>query len=155
MFDIKIHRLFIIVLTAALSSCSMKISTIKNPDVYETRDFGFSQAVVFNKVIYGSGQVAWNKDYTLQPTSDFSHQLKQTLKNIEYLLENQKCSWQDVLHLRFYVVDLNADKRESIAYFLQQTFHGSYAPATTMLGISELARENLLVEIEFTAKIKQ
>jgi len=130
----------------------MKISTIKNPDVYATHDFGFSQAVIFNNVIYGSGHVGWNKDYTLPSNSDFKKQFEQTLMNIEHLLESQKCTWQDVLHLRFYVVNLNAVKRESIGVFLKQTFPNDYAPATTLLGISALARENLLIEIEFTAK---
>ena len=153
MIDIKINKLLILVLTSTLASCGMKISTIKNPDVYATHDFGFSQAVIFNNVIYGSGQVGWNKDYTLQPFSDFKQQFAQTLMNIEHLLGSQKCNWQDVLHLRFYVVDLNAAKRESIGSFLKQTFPNGYAPATTLIGISALARENLLIEIEFTAKI--
>ncbi len=133
----------------------MNISTINNPDVYATHDFGFSQAVVFNNVIYGSGQVGWNKNFTLPSDPDFNHQLAQTLKNIERLLQSQKCSWHDVLHLKFYVVDINAVKRDSIGDFLQKTFPHGYAPATTLLGISALARENLLIEIEFTAKIKK
>ncbi|MFS4449705.1 RidA family protein [Maribacter sp. 2307UL18-2] len=155
MIDININKLFILVLTSTLASCSMKTSIINNPNVYTTHDLGFSQAVIFNNVIYGSGQVGWNKDYTLQSNSDFKQQFEQTLINIERLLESQKCSWQDVLHLRFYVVDLNAVKKEKIGAFLKQTYTSGYAPATTLLGISDLARENLLIEIEFTAKIKK
>lgn len=155
MIDTKINKLFTLVLTLTLASCAMKMSTIKNPNVYTTHDFGFSQAVIFDNVIYGSGQVGWNKDYTLPTNSGFKQQFEQTLINIEYLLESQKCSWQDVLHLRFYVVDLSAVKRESIGAFLKQTYPNGYAPATTLLGISALARENLLIEIEFTAKIKK
>jgi len=133
----------------------MKTSIINNPNVYTTHDLGFSQAVIFNNVIYGSGQVGWNKDYALPPDSDFKHQFEQTLINIERLLESEKCSRQDVSHLRFYIVNLNAVKRDSIGTFLKQTFPNGYAPATTLLGISALARENLLIEIEFTAKIKK
>jgi len=155
MIDININKLLLLVLTSTLASCGMKISTINNPNVYATHDFGFSQAVIFNNVIYGSGQVGWDKDYTLPANSDFKQQFEQTLINIERLLESQKCGWQDVLHLRFYVVDLNAVKRESIGAFLKQTFPNGYAPATTLIGISALARENLLIEIEFTAKIKK
>ena len=155
MIDININKLFILVLTSTLASCAMKISTIKNPNVYATHNFGFSQAVIFNNVIYGSGQVGWNKDYALPPDSDFKQQFEQTLINIERLLKSEKCSWQDVLHLRFYVVNLNAVKRASIGDFLKQTFPNGYAPATTLLGISALAKENLLIEIEFTAKIKK
>lgn len=155
MIDINTNKLLIFLLTSTLASCGMKISTINDPNVYATHNFGFSQAVVFNNVIYGSGQVGWNKDYTIPPNSDFKQQFEQTLINIEHLLESQKCSWQNVLHLRFYVVDLNAVKRESIGAFLKQTFSNGYAPATTLLGISALTRKNLLIEIEFIAKNKK
>lgn len=154
MIDFAMHKTLLLILAATLTSCGMKISTIENPKVYTTRDFGFSQAVIFNDVMYSSGQVGWNKDYTLPANPDFASQLEQTLKNIEHLLQDQKCNWQNVLHLRFYVVDLNAPKRDRIGKFLQRTFPNGYAPATTMIGVSSLARENLLIEIEFTAKIK-
>ena len=155
MIDININKLLILVLTSTLASCSMKTSIINNPNVHITHDLGFSQAVIFNNLIYSSGQVGWNKDYTLPSNSDFKQQFEQTLINIEHLLESQKCSWQDVLHLRFYVVDLNAVKRENIAAFLKQIYSDGYAPATTILGLSALARESHLIEIEFTAKIKR
>lgn len=155
MIDAKPNKLNILLLTITLASCGMKITSIENSDVYATRDFGFSQAVIFNHVIYGSGQVGWEVGHKLPENSDFNHQLAQTIINIERLLQSQKCSWSDVLHLRFYVVDLNEDKRKSIGNFLNQTFPNGYAPANTMLGISTLAREDLLIEIEFIAKIKQ
>lgn len=155
MIDIVKCKLFILVLIATLTSCSMKSSTINSADVYRTREFGFSQAAIFNNVIYGSGQVGWNKDYALPSNPDFKHQLTQTLTNITCLLQDQRCDWKDVLHLRFYVVNLNPAKRDRIANFLQRTFPNGYAPATTILGVSALARENLLLEIEFTAKMKQ
>ena len=98
----------------------MKTFTINTPDVYATHDFGFSQAVIFDKIIYGSGQVGWNKDYTLPPNSAFNQQFEQTIINIGHLLESQNCSWQDVLHFRFYVVELNTVKREGIGAFFKK-----------------------------------
>jgi len=132
----------------------MNLSTIDSSDVYKTSELGFSQAVVFNKVIYGSGQVAWNTDYKLPEHPTFNNQFEQTLQNIEHLLQNQGCGWLDVLHLRFYVVDINSSKITRISSFLKTTYPNNYAPATTLLGVSALARENLQIEIEFIAKIK-
>ncbi|MBK6263737.1 RidA family protein [Marivirga sp. S37H4] len=148
-------KTIIISITLALSSCSMKLSTINNSDVYKTSELGFSQAVVFNQVIYGSGQVGWNTDYKLPEHPTFNNQFEQTLQNIEHLLQNQGCGWLDVLHLRFYVVDINASKITRISSFLKTTYPNNYAPATTLLGVSALARENLQIEIEFIAKIKK
>jgi enamine deaminase RidA (YjgF/YER057c/UK114 family) len=133
----------------------MKLSTINSSDVYKTHEFGFSLAVVFNQVIYGSGQVGWDRDFKLPAYPTFDNQVEQTLKNIEILLQNQGCDWQDVIHLRFYVVDINASKVKRIGSFLKSTYSKNYAPATTLLGVTALARENLQIEIEFTAKIKQ
>jgi len=97
-----------LILTIVFSSCSMKISTIESTAIYETCQFGFSQAVVFNQAIYGSGQVGWDNEFRLPSKPDFENQLEQSLQTIERLLKNQRCGWQDVLLLRFYVVDLNA-----------------------------------------------
>lgn len=133
----------------------MKISTINSSDVYKTSELGFSQAVVFNQVIYGSGQVGWDKNFKLPEYSNFNNQFEQTLQNIEYLLQEQGCGWQDILHLRFYVVDINTSKVKRIGSFLKRTYPNNYAPATTLLGVSALARENLQIEIEFIAKINQ
>ena len=133
----------------------MKLSTINSSDVYKTSELGFSQAVVFNQVIYGSGQVGWDKDFKLPEYSSFDNQFEQTLQNIELLLHNQECGWRDILHLRFYVVDINSNKVKSIGSFLKTTYPNNYAPATTLLGVSALAGENLQIEIEFIAKIKK
>lgn len=155
MIDIKVGQKVIIILTLTLSSCSMNLSTIESHEVYITREFGFSQAVVFNQVIYGSGQIGWDKDFKLPRNPTFSNQFEQTLQNIEHLLNSQGCGWQDILHLRFFVVELNAIKTAHISRFLHQTYPNKYAPATTLLGVSSLAQEGLQVEIEFTAKINK
>jgi len=39
MIDIKINILLILVLTATLDSCGMKIAVTKTPDVYRNNDF--------------------------------------------------------------------------------------------------------------------
>ncbi|MGJ3234842.1 RidA family protein [Marivirga sp.] len=139
----------------SLSSCGRELSTIDSLEVYKTRELGFSQAVIFNEVVYGSGQVGWDKEYQLPEEQSFANQFDKTLQNIALILQDQGCDWQDVLHLRFYVVNIDISKTRDIGNFLKATYPKHYAPATTLLGVSALARENLLIEIEFTAKIKK
>lgn len=143
MIDIKTVKLIIFAMVLFLCSCSMKLSTIDNPNVYRTDDFGFSQAVIFNEVVYASGQVGWDKDFKLPEYPTFDNQFEQTLQNIKILLLDQGCTWQDVLHLRFYVVDIDESKVERISSFLKMTYRNKYAPATTLLGVSALARDKL------------
>ena len=128
------------------------INIINSPHVYQTGNFGFSQAVVFNRLIFGSGQVGWDKQLNLPHTNDFAQQFGQTLRNITQILNEGESNWQDVILLRFYIVDLDPEKREHIGKFLKETYSEQYAPATTMIGVAALARKELLIEIEFIAK---
>lgn len=96
-----------------------------------------------------------DKDFSLPKYPTFDYQFEQTLQNIELLLQDHGCDWQDVVHLRFYVVDINTSKVKRIGSFLKTTYPNDYAPATTLVGLSALARENLQIEIEFIAKIQK
>ena len=153
MFDLATIKKISIFALVILSSCRSKLTTIESWNVYPTRQYGFAQAVVYDKVIYSSGQVGWNKDYFFTGNSDFQAQFKQSLHNIEQILAEVNGDWQDIIHLRFYIIGLDSSKRELVGKFLKATFQKAYKPATTIIGVTSLARENLLIEIEFTAKV--
>ena len=140
-----------ILILFCMSSCSKKISTIQTDRVYQTTEYGFSQAVASNELIFGSGQVGWNTKNELS-SIQFSGQFKQIISNISSILEAAKSDWNHMLVLRFYVIELDQDKRSIISSFLQSKYVNDYSPATTVIGIQQLARQDLLVEIEFIAK---
>lgn len=148
-----IDKLCNIILSSGLLmvyACSSAISMIESPEVYGTKDFGFAQAVIHGGLIYGSGQVGWNKEFEL--AESFEQQLAQTTTNIELILKEVAADWGDVIHLRIYVVDLNDAHRATVGRFLNRTFSSEYVPATTLLGVDRLAQSDLKIEIEFIAK---
>jgi 2-iminobutanoate/2-iminopropanoate deaminase len=138
--------------TLLLQSCEMNTTPIRSPLVYDTTQLGFAQAVMANNLIFGSGQVGWNNQFELTGNKGFEAQFNQSLDNISNLLVSGKSNWQKVLQLRFYIRDMDEEKRKSIGEFLRNTYQYDYCPATTIVGVQSLGREELLVEIEFIAK---
>lgn len=121
--------------------------------IYQTRAFGFAQAVKTSakNLIFFSGQVGWRSDRTLPPPGDFAAQAKQALANISAILASEGLDHTSLLQMRWYVVALDKEKMQVIKAALKQFFNTDYKPASTVIGISNLAQPELLVEIEAVA----
>ena len=124
---------------------------IETSSVYKTIGFGFSQAIVADDLLFCSGIVGWDRNYQLQG-KDFNSQLSASFKNIENLLKSTGTSFNDIVLMRFYITELNSTNRKGINEQMSRYFTSGYKPATTLLGINHLAREELKVEIEIIAK---
>jgi enamine deaminase RidA (YjgF/YER057c/UK114 family) len=144
--------LLVTVCMLLLQSCEVNTAIIRSPLVYDTTQLGFAQAVISDHLILGSGQVGWNSQFELTGDKGFKAQFNQSLDNISNLLVSEKSNWQKVLQLRFYIIDMDEEKRKSIGEFLRNTYQSDYCPATTIVGVQSLGREELLVEIEFIAQ---
>lgn len=134
--------------TSAIAQTPIPVNT---STVYQTTVFGFSQAVQHQQLIFTSGQVGWDSTYQLSEDTDFGQQASLSLENIENILIEAKSDLQHIIHLRIYVVNLGIYEREIISKLLKTHYSGEYQPATTLLGISALARPNLRIEIEAIA----
>ncbi len=135
-------------------SCNSKIISLETSEVYKTQELGFSQANIVEGILFTSGQVGWDTDYKLTGDKSFNEQLKQTFVNLENILQKGNCTFDNVILIRFYVKDLNNSKRTEIGEIIKKYFPNTYKPNSTLIGVAELARKNLLVEIEIIAKIK-
>ena len=111
-----------------LSSCSMRLSTKDAYDIDKEFELGFTKAVVFNEVIYGSGQVRWDTDFRVLTYSNYNNQFEQTLHNIELLIQNQGCIRQAVLFLRFYSLDIDSTDVKLYGIFLKVTYPNNIHP---------------------------
>lgn len=129
-----------------------QITEHNNANAYTTKDLGFSQATSTNGIVYLSGMVGWDSEYKLTGRGVFEDQLKQSLLNIEAVLKSSSSSIDNILTMKINVVGLDASKTKLIGTYLKKTFNNNYKPANTLVGISALARPELLIEIEVTAK---
>lgn len=132
-------------------------STRINPDtLYPSVQYGFSHATLDEATgtLHLSGQVAWDKDYTVVGGSDVGLQARQALANIKAVLASQGLGPEAVLRLRTFVVNYDVSMLGAIAPELA-AFYGDVVPAAnTVVGVQALAMPEFLIEIEAIATVR-
>ena len=130
-----------------------KRRAINPPDVFDSRQYGFSQAVVAEgtTTIHVSGQVGWDRDEALVG-ADLASQLDGAIANLAAVLAAAGAGLSDVATLRIYIAAAAADDLSPVAAALRRAFPND-SPAATWLVVHDLADPGLLVEIEATAVV--
>src|SRR5215510_4395778 len=124
-----------------------------NPDsLFQSLPYGFSQIVVATgkKMVFISGQTAWDEGKNIVGGDSVLEQAKQTFRNLEKAMEAAGGTLKDIVALRIYVVDYQAECGTAVGIALREFFSGN-APASTWIGVSALADPEFLIEIEATA----
>jgi enamine deaminase RidA (YjgF/YER057c/UK114 family) len=125
-----------------------------NPsDLFPSLQYGFSQVVTSppGRLIFLSGQVAWDEREQLLGGEDLKAQTLYALRNMEIGLRAAGAGLEDIVSLRLYIVDYRPEKSAAIREALLETFAGGEPPTATWIGVSALANEGFLIEIEATA----
>ncbi len=132
----------------------MKKQLINPPQLYDTRPFGMSQAVIdtASATVYVSGQVDWDVNHQVS-CHTVEGQLSNVLTNLTVVLEESASSIENLLSLRIYVRGEFGDFIGTIAPILAQ-FLAESRPAVTGIGVASLASKETLVEIEAIAALK-
>lgn len=125
-----------------------------NPEtLFPSLPIGFSQAVVSQggKTVYLSGQTAWDASKQIVGGNDIGEQTRQALRNVQHALEAAGGSRYDLVSLRLYVVKPSPRDIEAVGEVLREFFSAQTPPASTWIGVSSLAVEEFLIEIEAIA----
>ena len=114
---------------------------------------GYTHVVVVQpeRLVYVSGQVAWNASGEVQGKDDLRAQMTQVMENLKTALAAAGASLQDVIKLNYYVVNLNPDKVSVIREVRRKYLSDEHPPASTLVGVTALAREEFLIEVEAVA----
>ena len=117
---------------------------------------GFSQVVTATegKIVFISGQVAFNANNELVGKGDLRAQAVQTFENLKQALAAVGATFDDVLKSNTYIVDYTPDVIGVIREVRSQYLPQEKAPASTLIGVQALAFEDLLIEIEAIAMVK-
>src|ERR1044071_5895816 len=124
--------------------------------LFPSLPIGFSQIVTASggKTVYISGQTAWDADKRIVGGADLGEQARQALRNVQAAVEAAGGTLADVVALRLYVVNYKRHDAAAVGAALREFFSSEQPPASTWLGISSLAVDDFLIEIEATAVIE-
>ena len=118
---------------------------------------GFTHVVTANpgKTIFVAGQVALNKQGELVGKGDLRAQATQVFENLKVALAAAGATFSDVVKVNTYVAnykptDLTVLREVRSKYILKDK-----PPASTLVGVQSLVREEFLIEIEVIAMIDQ
>ena len=112
---------------------------------------GFSQTVVVKtgnfKTLYISGQIGDGANLEAQTIATF--------QNLEKQLQNCNATFKDVVKMNTYIVNFNPEADLPIFRKVRKQFLGNEDyPASTLVGIQSLGKNEWLIEIEAIAVVE-
>ena len=111
---------------------------------------GYSRAIKVGNRIYVTGTTALGDDGEIVGLGDAYEQAKQCLRNIESALKRLGAGLEHIVRTRMFVTDIARWEEYGRAHgeFLRDVM-----PATTMVEVSRLIDERMLIEIEADAEL--
>jgi 2-iminobutanoate/2-iminopropanoate deaminase len=116
---------------------------------------GFSQAVQIDlgncKMLMISGQVAFDQQGNLIGKANFSEQATQVFNNIKSIIEAQGGKMNNLVRISIYLTDIS-----QLAAFREvrdQFINIKCPPASTLVQVNRLFRDDVLLEVDATAII--
>src|SRR5437764_12274773 len=119
-----------------------------NPNnLFQSLPHGFSQVVIATgrKMVFISGQTAWDIRKNIVGGDSVLEQARQAFRNLETAMEAAGGTLKDVVALRIYVVDYQAESGTAAGAALREFFTEN-PPASTWIGDSTLAVPELTIE---------
>ena len=128
-----------------------------NPNnLFPSLPHGFSQVVVGTgrKMVFISGQTAWDERKNIVGGDSVLEQARQAFRNLEKAMEAVGGTLKEVVALRIYIVNYQAECGTAVSIALREYFSAENPPASTWIGVSALADPEFLIESEATAMLE-
>ena len=129
---------------------------INPPELFPSLQYGFSQVVSSpaGRLVFLSGQVAWDREQRIVGPGDLRAQTWQALRNVETAVAAAGGGLTDVVSLRIYILEEKLAESGVITEALKAFFPEEQVPATTWIGVRALANEAFLIEVEAIAIVE-
>lgn len=112
--------------------------------------FPTAVSVEGKRMIFTSGQLAWDKDGNPVGKGDMRAQFEQVGQNLKNALESAGASLEDVVKAVTYVTDMDA-------FFecvdIREKYLGPGWPTSTTFEVSRLAHPDMMIEIDMIAVV--
>jgi 2-iminobutanoate/2-iminopropanoate deaminase len=117
---------------------------------------GYTQVVVApsSKLVYVAGQVAVNASGDVVGKGDLLAQATQAMENLKTALAAAGATMKDIVKANYYVVNLKQDQVPIIREVRAKYLSAEHPPASTLVGVTALARDEYMIEIEVVAAVQ-
>lgn len=132
---------------------SASIDRMNPPALPDAGKVGYSQISIAHPgpLAFVSGQVAWRPNGAAAPAS-LAEQTAIVIDNLQGALDALQATPDDIVQMRIYATDLNAETQE-IAMTKIAGFLGGARPSLTGIGVQALAGPDLLIEVEMVVQV--
>jgi enamine deaminase RidA (YjgF/YER057c/UK114 family) len=124
----------------------------KNPPEL-SKPNGYSHVVIVNRgrLIVVAGQVGMDKDGKI--AGDFAAQARQAFANLKTALAAAGAKPANLIKINYFVVGLDHDKLLALREARDSVIDKEHPPASTLVGVQALFRDDVQIEIEAEAAI--
>jgi enamine deaminase RidA (YjgF/YER057c/UK114 family) len=134
----------------------MKRQFLNANALFDPRFFTHTVAVAGPlKLVYVSGQVSYDRDGIVVGAGNFRAQCEQVFTSLTHNLKSAGATWSDVVKVNGYMVDLNPDDVSVYREVRHRYLDRNALPASTLVGVTRLVHEDLLLEVEIVAAVAQ
>lgn len=133
----------------------MNKKCIDPESLFNSKQYGFSQVVSIDsgRMIFISGQVAWDKNQIIVGEDDLKKQTEKIIDNLKQAMISAGGTLEDIVLLRIYKVNYQSEDGQIISEILKNNFGTIHPPASTWINVNGLANDAFLIEIEAQAVI--
>lgn len=122
---------------------------VNPPELHPAPGFSHIAIASGTKVVHFAGQVAIAPGFSLVGGDDLHEQTRAAMRNLKVAMDAVGVGWDDIVRRTIYTV--HPTEYETITRAIDSVTGGAEHPAQTILGVTGLAVQRLLVEIECTA----
>lgn len=105
----------------------------------------YTHAVRFNNFLLISGLTAHDERGTLVGEGDVALQADMIFRNMRKVLDAVGADFSNILKVTVYMLDV---KERTLINPIREKYFGKFRPASTLIGVNELALAGMRVEIE-------
>jgi enamine deaminase RidA (YjgF/YER057c/UK114 family) len=143
-----------VILSATISDSADETTKFINPEGL-SKPTGYTHVVVTSggRTVYIAGQVSLNAKGEVVGKNDLKVQTEQVFENLKTALAAAGCTFNNVVKITTYVVNYKPDVIPMIREIRSKYLSSEHPPASTLVGVQGLAREDFMIEIEAVAVV--
>jgi enamine deaminase RidA (YjgF/YER057c/UK114 family) len=128
----------------------MPFSTIATPDAKPVANYKMATRMEGGRLLYVSGQVAWDAKGEIVGKGDVKAQARQTFENLRNVLRGAGGDLDSLMKITTYITDLATFP--AVMEARSQVFKGEM-PASTLIVVKSLFHPDFLIEVEGIAAV--